>query len=276
LSRVVPWAQAGGMPSAARGRALVPLLLAAGLVTACGGGTAAGALPPEAVLGEWQLTGWTRDGADVATPSVATATLDVDAEGLGGRSFCNSYSGEYTVDGGRIEVSGLGGTDMGCDPDVMSAESEFLAALGAASRVDVRAGVLTLAGGQDELRFEVVPPEPTRELVGTTWEFDSVVDGDSASATNTDEPLTLRVSEDGTVTTTTGCRSLTGTWQTDGGTVTVTDHGWSGHGCGWTAIEQQDEHIVDVLTGGFTVTIEGDVLTLDGADGRGIVYRAAG
>jgi heat shock protein HslJ len=263
------------MPAAARGVALVPLLLVAALVAACGGGTAAGALPPEALLGEWQLTGWTRDGTDVATPADAIATLDVEADGLGGRSFCNSYSGEYAVDGGRIEVGGLGGTDMGCDPEVMTAESEFLAALGAASRVDVRSGVLTLAGEHDGLRFAVVPPEPTRTLVGTVWELDSVVDGDSASATNTDEPVTLLVADDGSVTATTGCRSLTGTWRTDGDTVTVTDHAWAGYGCGWAAIEQQDEHVVDVLTGGFTVAIEGDVLTLAGPDGRGIVYRAA-
>ena len=184
----------------------VALLVAAALIlAACAGGRAGS--PPPGITGSWELV----DG--VPAPGTARATLVVEDTGLSGRSFCNSYTGTYRLDGDRLTVEGLGGTEMGCDPEVMAAEARFLDVLGAGGTVTRDGDELLITGTGTELRFGPVPPVPTSALVGTEWVLESLLDGDTASST-VGQPATLRLADDGTMNGSTGCRTLTGTWET--------------------------------------------------------------
>ena len=182
------------------------LLLAVALVLAACAERGAGSPAASDVLGEWELTDATAAGAPLPRPAVGRATLTLDGGQLGGVSFCNHYSGTYRLDGDAVEIDGLGGTEMGCEPDVMAAESAYLAALGAAGEARIDGGELVLTGGDVTLRFRRPAEVPTSELTGTDWLLDTLVGGESVSSVASGS--TLRLEADGTVGGTTACRTF--------------------------------------------------------------------
>jgi heat shock protein HslJ len=90
-------------------------------------------------------------------------TLRLDNGHLSGFSGCNRYVGGFTMDGDRLTVGPIATTRMACEEEAMRAESEFLAALGAATRLAVSAEALVLSdeGGRELLRFVPHVPEPS-------------------------------------------------------------------------------------------------------------------
>jgi heat shock protein HslJ len=241
--------------------AVARVLLLALLALAGCGGVAAG---PD-VLGEWELV------SGLPHPPGVTATLVVDDAQLTGISFCNHYAGGYTLDGEALTVDGLGGTDMACDPTVMAAETAFLTALGGADRMARDGDDLVLTGPDVSLRFSRQAPVPDRELAGTTWTLDTLVDGEVASSVLGSPPPSL--APDGTATGSTGCKGFLGTWQVAGDVLTL-DVTRDGVGCPGD-LGRQDEHVLAVLDAAPRFAIDGDRLTLTAPDGRGLGYRAA-
>jgi heat shock protein HslJ len=238
------------------------LVLAALLaVAACAGGSA-GADPD--VRGDWVLV------SGVPQPGGITATLVVEEAQVRGVSFCNHYSGSYTLDGEVLAIDGLGGTGMGCDPDVLAAETAFLTALGSADRMTRDGADLVLTGADGSLRFSRQEPVPDRELAGTTWTLDTLVDGEVASSV-LGSP-TLELTPDGTATGSTGCRGFLGTWQVAGAVLTL-DMTRDDIGCP-EDLGRQDEQVLAVLDAAAQFAIDGDRLTLTAPDGHGLIYRA--
>ncbi|UOY01104.1 META domain-containing protein [Blastococcus sp. PRF04-17] len=248
------------------------LLLAAVLALAACGGPAAGS--PD-VAGEWELTEGTADG--VALPS-AGATLRLADGQAGGVSFCNRFSGSYSLDGDAITFEGLGGTEMGCDPDVMAAESAFLGGLGGVDTVARDGEALLLTGEGVRLRFTPVAAVPASALEGTRWALDTLTEGQDGSATASStvgEPAVLLLDPDGTAEASTGCRSITGRWLVEDGALVVDDLLVGGEDCP-PDVTAQDQHVVAVLESGPAMEIREDRLTLTAPDGRGLSYRDAG
>jgi heat shock protein HslJ len=243
------------------------LIVVALLLAGCGEADGAGDGPD--VAGEWVLVEGTVDG--VALPS-SGATLQWGNGEAGGVSFCNHYFGTYRLTGDAVVFEGLGGTEMGCEPDVMAAESAYLRALGAASTVARDHDGLVLTGDGVRLRFARVAPVPDSPLEGTRWVLDTLVQGEVASST-IGEPAVLQLDPDRTASASTGCRSVTGSWLLEDGALLVDDLPADGAQCP-TDVEAQDAHVTAVLSAGPQVEIEEDRLTLTVDDGRGLVYRA--
>ena len=224
-------------------------------LAACGGQAGGGPDP----RGAWELV--SDDG---------TATLVLEDGQLSGRSFCNSYSGSYRLDDDALSVAGLGGTEMGCEPQVMAAETAFLSALAAADRVSLDGEELVLTGADVTLRFREQPPVEDRALAGTRWVLDTLVDGEVASSVLGEG--TLRLADDGTASGSTGCRPFLGTWQVSGDALSLV---LTRDDVGCPAdLGRQDEHVLAVLDAGPRATVDGERLTLTAPDGRGLSYRA--
>ena len=224
------------------------------------------------VVGAWFLAEGSADGEPLPQPAGARATLDVAADTLGGRSFCNHYSSTYRLDGDALVIDGLGGTEMACEPDVMAAETAYLSALGRADTVAHDGDDLVLTGDGVRLRFSPVPPVPDRSLPGTRWVLETLVEGEVASST-LGEPAVLLLDSDRRATASTGCRSVTGTWLVEGESLVIDDLLGNAAMCP-PDLTRQDAHVQAVLQSGPTLYIEKDRLTLTGDDGRGLVYRA--
>ncbi len=246
--------------------ALAVLLLAPG----CARPSQAGLGPAMDMLGAWELVEGTVDGAAIPAPEGARAPLVVEEGQLGGRSFCNSYSSGFASAGGRLSLDGLGGTEMACEPTSMQAERAYLEALARADGTPRRDGAaLVLSGEGVELRFTRQEPAPVQQLVGPRWVLESLVQGDVASSTG-GEPALLRFAEDGTVSGSTGCRALTGTWTANGDEIAFPNMSMDGE-CPQELVAQ-DDHVVRVLGDGFQARVDGAQLTVLDSDGWGLVY----
>lgn len=247
---------------------LIILAVALG-TTACGSEPAPGSRAGS-VAGDWALEMGTA-GGDPLAPAAGAITLSIAGADASGTSGCNSYFGTVEIVGATVRFSGLGGTDMACEPDRMALERAYLDALGTVQEAATDRDQLVLTGDGVELRFDpVIPVEPSA-LVGTVWVLEAVVAGGTTSSPLGDR-ATLELRDDGSLVGSTGCRGIDGRFVIEGGRVLMPDMIMSDDLCP-VGTESQDSHVVTVLGDGFTPTIDGDVLTLSDPDGSGLVYR---
>ena len=104
---------------------------------------------------QWQLE--SIEGAALISGSMIT--LQFDADGIaGGNAGCNSYGGNYSLEGSRIMFSELASTLMAClEEGMMEQEAVYLAALGSAQEVSLEGDRLAITSDGGTLVFVQVP-----------------------------------------------------------------------------------------------------------------------
>ncbi|MCF6277540.1 MAG: META domain-containing protein [Anaerolineales bacterium] len=124
-------------------RTFTLIFVAAGVVlTACGRGRGGPTSPASLEGTPWTLTAY----ADTALIA-GTGFTAVFADGqIGGSAGCNSYGGEYALNGNRIEIGMLMMTEVAClEPQgLMEQEQALLAFLGGVKHWEMRDGQLFL------------------------------------------------------------------------------------------------------------------------------------
>jgi heat shock protein HslJ len=210
-------------------------------------------------------------------------TLTIDGDQVFGTAACNGYGGTLAADdrlggGGPFRVTELSWTEIGCEPDVMQLEQQYLAALQAVDSYELAGSLhLGVIDVGTSLVFDPVAPVADNEIVGTTWVLDTVIEGDAASNSPIMHSATLTLDDDGTLTGSTGCRLLEGEWITAGAQIVFTRFAAiDDPAAGLCAPESQalDGFIVTVLGDGFTVDIDGRRLTLMAPGDEGLSYTA--
>jgi heat shock protein HslJ len=248
---------------------LVALLL---VLAACG--QRPGAAPaPDPLRGRTFLaTGVTDDGS----PRTMTLSIEFTDDGrLIARASCNMMQGDVDTSGGRLVFDGgLSTTDMGCDQE-RHAEDAFVArVLGGEPTWKLAGDTLTITSGRN--RFDLAPREavePDRDLVGTTWELDTLVDGQVASSMPAGaRPVTL-VFDGRTVVADTHCNGVRGDYTIDGDTINVELGPMTRMACA-PEIMQGENAVVGVLSGKVSFEVTADRLTLTHPSGKGIQLHA--
>ncbi len=123
----------------------------------------------------WQLTALGTTGAETPVVVDSTVTLQFDADGqAGGNTGCNSFGGNYTVNGDSLTFSKIISTLVACaDANVMSQEQQYVDALNGAERYAVDGDELTIwyDNGNSMLTFTAgtaVTPAPTDAALTAT------------------------------------------------------------------------------------------------------------
>lgn len=223
-----------------------------------------------ALDGEWQLQAGNNQGAAIPIVAGSRITLKIDGADVGGIAACNHYGGTLAVDGTTIRVSALSMTEMACQDDVMASEAAYLDALPRVTAAARSGNSLVLSGPQVELHFAIVPPVPNAALVGPAWVLDSLISGEAVSSISGDE-ATLQLHANGTLTASTGCRTVSGHYSISGALVEVTLDPYDLFGCAGD-VAAQDVQVLAVIGDGFTVAIQGNSTTLTAGD-QGLGYR---
>lgn len=245
------------------------LVIAMGLA-ACGSGEPTG--EPFDPTGGWQLVSGTSNGTSITPLASHPVTIEFGDGVAGGRSACNSYGGNYTLQGTSLTIGEVAMTEMACEPqEVMQLESQYLAALLLVDALASDGANLVLTGPDTELEFEPVLPTPTADVTGTVWVLDTLIDNDAASSVAGDR-ATLEIFTDGSFIAGTGCRGATGTYVATATGFDTPNMAMSGE-CP-QELQAQDSHVVSVLGDGFTAEVEGQTMTLIDPGGLGLVYRA--
>jgi len=257
---------------------------------ATGGGTSTPdvPLPPpddgdsSSPTGSWVLTSGRLDGVPIELVDGRSVTLTIDGDQVFGTAACNGYGGTLATDdrlgGGPFRVTELSWTEMGCEPDVMQLEQQYLAALAAIDSYELagslRLGVIDVG---TSLVFDPVAPVAVTEIVGTTWVLDTVIEGDAASHSPIMSSATLILDDDGTLSGSTGCRLFEGEWTSAGAEIVFTSFSAiDDPAAGVCAPESEalDGFIVTVLGDGFTVEVDGSRLTVMAQGNEGLSYTA--
>lgn len=107
----------------------------------------------------WTLTAIGGPGETVSSVIAGTEVTATFGNGsVGGSAGCNTYGGNYTVDGSRLTVGSIVRTKMNCNrpAGVMEQEDRYLDLLGRTAAYRIEGGQLTLvdAGGNATLFFE--------------------------------------------------------------------------------------------------------------------------
>ncbi|MEM9465225.1 MAG: META domain-containing protein [Actinomycetota bacterium] len=221
----------------------------------------------------WSLVAGTGPSGAVTIVEGWPITITFSGDAFGGTAACNGYGGVYELDADGPIGREIGRDDMGCLRDIQRSETAYLAALAVVEEAMVRDGRLVLTGPDGtELVYERVPSIPVDDLVGRTWRLTGLVrDGEMVAPSG--GPATLRLEPDGTLSGSTGCRTLAGEWTIVGERMRFGSFRAEGD-CS-TGLADQDGLVVTVLGDGFTPSLDDDVLELTATGGNGLVYRLA-
>jgi heat shock protein HslJ len=188
---------------------------------------------------------------------------------------CNHLLGDASVDDDRLVVSGVGGTEMGCDA-ALHAQDEWLAAfLEGDVTFSLDADTFMLFDGTDRIAMvdrEIA--EPDRTLTDVLWVVSSIVDGDSVSSVpGSPEVEASMTFAGGQVQGTDGCNTFGGPAEVGDGSITFGALRMTRMAC--TGDEGAlAEAVAPLLQGTVEYEIESDQLTLTADSGRGLVLRA--
>jgi heat shock protein HslJ len=246
---------------------LLVLLL---VLTACG--QKPGAAPDPLRGRTFLATGVTEDGR------AREMTLSVEFTGDGrliARASCNTMQGDVDTSGGKLVFDGgLATTEIGCDQE-RHAEDAFVASvLGGEPTWELTGDTLTITSGGN--RLDLAPREavePDAHLIGTTWELDTLVDGQVASSVPAGAPPVTLVFDGRTVVADTHCNGVRGDYTTDGDTISVELGPMTRMACA-PEIMRGENAVVDVLSGKVSYEIAADRLTLRHPSGKGIQLHA--
>ena len=134
--------------------ALIIVIISALLLSSCG-------ILGSEVKDRLNGTSWTLVSYGNQTLLVGTAmTANFDSGEISGSASCNHYFGSYQAKSGKIQISGLGWTEMACmDPDgIMTQEQEIMRILMEASSYEINGIELEIATPAGQvLIFKSIP-----------------------------------------------------------------------------------------------------------------------
>jgi heat shock protein HslJ len=196
-------------------------------------------------------------------------TLDADAG-------CNSFFGDYRIEGGTLVVGELGATLIGCPPELQQQDEWLSAFLDAGPAVTLDGNTLTLTGvGTTVVLQDRAAAAPDVPLEDTRWIVDTVSTADTVEELPQDTTAYVEL-VDGTVRGSTGCSDFTGPATVgadtiDFGALEITERACPDQDLAGPAVEAQ---VLAVLSGQVAYEINGERATLTHGSGRALGLRA--
>jgi heat shock protein HslJ len=253
----------------------VPLLV---VLAACGQrptNDPVGAPTPDPLRGKTFIaTAVTEDGKP--RPLVAEVSIQFTDDGrIIARGGCNMMQGQVDTSGGKIVIDGgLATTEMACAQELHDQDGFVAGVLSGAPSWQLSDDKLTITSGSTVV--ELAPRElvhPDRDLAGTTWVLDTIVDGQSASSVAAGAPPVTLLFDGSKVTADTGCNGVSADYTTEGDTITFDLAMMTKMACA-PEIMQGENAVVDALAGKAKYEITADRLSLTGESGKGIQLHA--
>lgn len=262
----------------------LPALILLAALTACGeaadvdsgGGGAAGVGGDTDLAGRvFVATSVTENGRPRTMADGTTITLTFDADGrLLADAGCNGMQGTYRVTDGKLGVSDLSTTDMGCDPPRHEQDAWLADLLGAAPLMKLDGHDLTLTAGERAIvLLDREIAQPNSALEGPTWIVDTLLSAEVASSMPAGVNATM-VFAAGTVSVDTGCNTGSGNYERSGDKITFGPISLTRKACAEPGLMEVEQTMVATLAGEATYDISADRLSLKHSTGHGIQLHA--
>lgn len=251
----------------------LPLLL---VLASCGERPAAEGAPDPLRGRTFIATAVTEDGkARALVPDTEVSVEFTDDGRLIARAGCNMMQGPVDTAGGKLVVDGgLAMTEMGCDKARHEQDSFVAKVLAASPSWELTGDQLVITSGTTT--FDLASREsvrPDKELVGTTWVLDTLIDGEVASSMSAGTPEVTLVFDDKRVRADTHCNGAGADYTIEGDRIMFTP-GLSTMILCSPEIMRGETAVSEVLNGNVTYEITADRLTLTHESGKGIQLHA--
>lgn len=212
-------------------------------------------------------------GTLVAVLPGSEATAKFQEGQVGGNASCNSYFGTYTVDGDQVSVEVGAMTEMYCAPEeLMAQEQDYLAALASAASYQMAGDRLQITNeeGTPVLTFSALQPVP---MVGTLWQLTGYNNGMGGFVSVlVDTEITAVFGEDGSLGGSAGCNNYATFYELDGRAISVGPPASTMMMCPVPeGIMEQERAYLAALESATAYEIEGQQLTITGADGQKVL-----
>ncbi len=253
------------------------LLALIGLVVAVPGcaGSASSQDPTLLVSKTWECRQYRPEGGELVEPLSAPPTAEFSKTRISGFSGVNTYGGEYSTDGDSISFGPMNVTLMAGEPEAMRTETDYLAALKAATRYRVTEESLELFDDRGSVLVRFSPGKKL-SLEGTDWECLSYNNGKEAVVSVlTSAPISAQFA-DGTLSGVSGVNSYSTTYTLDAVKIAISPEIATTLMAGPDDAMEQERLYLAALPTAARVQIKQDTLTLLTADGARVAeYRAA-
>jgi heat shock protein HslJ len=255
---------------------VVPLLL---VVAGCGARPVEPGAPdaPDPLRGKTFLaTAVTEDGRPHTLVADTEVSVEFTDDGrLIARAGCNIMQGAVDTSGGKLVLrDGLAMTTMGCDQARQAQDLFVSGALGASPSWELKGDQLIITAGSTT--FDLAPREavrPDKELVGTTWVLDTMIDGEVASSMTADAPEVTLVFDGKRVVADTHCNGVSAEYTIADDRIVFESSAMTKMACE-PEIMRGETAVFDVLSGEATYEITDGRLALTSSSGKGIQLHA--
>ena len=234
----------------------------------CGGGSS-GSRGGQLEGVSWELVSFlAKNGTTQQAPQNADVTARFDAETVAGNAGCNAYSAAYTTSGGDLTVSDIVSTRMACPPPLDVVEQAYLDNLQAAAAYAADQEGLTIRNdaGDPVLTYRQRQDLP---LTGTAWTMTAVNNGQGGVVSAVSgADVTLTLADDGTASGSSGCNQYSGTYTTNGASLSFGPLSSTQKACADPDLNAQEAAYFAALGTVASYRLEGirlDLITSDGS-----------
>ncbi len=193
---------------------------------------------------------------------------------VNGSAGCNTYFGQYTLDGANLTIGPLASTRMFCEtPEgTMDQEAAFMTAMQNAATYQIQMDALEIfdANGARQATFIAAPPaEEAPSLAGSSWTAVNIATAAGVSTLAAGTEITAQFGDDGMLSGTAGCNNYSFAYTVDGQSITISPAGISTQMfCGEPAgVMEQEAAYMAALPMAATFSTDGGQLTLFDAAG---------
>ena len=212
-------------------------------------------------------TNWMLSTLNGQLPLPATTiTLQFGADGSAtGTDGCNRYTTTFTASRSTISFEPAASTMMACPPAVATQATDFMAALDAANRYQLRGGQLILLDGTTVLATFVAANE---DLAGSIWLVTGYNNGREAVVSPLlGADIIVNIDDANLISGNAGCNDFFASIEAADGEIEIGNVGATRRTCAEPAgVMEQEAEFFAALESAATFTVEGDFIELRNAD----------
>ena len=226
----------------------------------------------------WALQQLAVDATLTEVPSDVAATLYLQDGQASGDAGCNTFSGDYSIDGDALTFGPMMSTMMICEGEKASTEAAYLAGFPFVASYSLDGDALSLLDGSGDpvMTYAAVAAQP----IAGSWVVTSYNSNRSDMAPPiTGSLLTAVFGADGTIEGNAGCNQFSGPYTTDGDGIAIGPMASTLVACASSELQDQEAQYLALLMASNTWSLDGGVLELQDTTGVGrqttVMFRAA-
>ncbi len=207
-------------------------------------------------------TGVTVDGEDftLTSPHAMEVTFG-ELSMLSATAGCNTMSGRYSINNGRLKVQNISTTLIGCEGLLQEQEYLLSKLLASSPFIVVDGDTVVLNGTVDEASIQInllnqEMATPDYPLTETDWQLNALLIENGTEGADWNPAPSMMFNEDDTVTFFTGCNTGEANYVASETQITFSNATWTEAGCEFASRDELEQAVLAIITATSPITYE--------------------